>query len=286
MRILVIGDFQGKFSSSLQNNLKKETFDAVIAVGDYGGISDFRPYYMKMFKLLQKKGVYLSAEEYFGAKRYKALLKKDEQATKYVLRELNRLGKPVLFIFGNSDAGWYRYPFDESERVRHGRTRFLRSLKNIRDVTYRTALFKGTGVLGFGGYMDPIVNFSSEKKTSKEARKRYDGRVKRMKKTEKKLYSLFRKMKQMDLFVFHYPPQGVFDIIRDKHNPYTGKSAGVPLFRKVIGKYKPKLVLCGHMHEYQGSRKLGQSLVVNPGDAEEDKYAIVEWPSLKIHFRR
>ena len=108
--------------------------------------------------------------------------------------------------------------------------------------------------------------------------------MKRIEKTRKKLFSLVKKMKGEKIFILHYPPKGIFDIIKDKSNPYNGKSAGIPMFREAILKYKPKLVLCGHMHEYQGVKRLGKSLVVNPGDAEKGKYAVIDWPSLKVKF--
>jgi Icc-related predicted phosphoesterase len=40
------------------------------------------------------------------------------------------------------------------------------------------------------------------------------------------------------------------------------------------------------MHEYQGKKKLGKSLVVNPGYAHNGKAAIIDWPSLKVKFVR
>ena len=56
----------------------------------------------------------------------------------------------------------------------------------------------------------------------------------------------------------------------------NGQSAGIGFFSEAIKKYKPLVVLCGHMHEYQGIKKLHGVPVVNPGDAEKGKYAIVE----------
>ena len=66
----------------------------------------------------------------------------------------------------------------------------------------------------------------------------------------------------------------------------TGKSAGIGFFREAIKKYEPKLVLCGHMHEYQGKKMLGKSLVVNPGEAGSGKFAVIDYPSLRVKFFR
>ncbi len=281
MKILVLGDFQGVFPRKLKNRLNKEEFDLIVGVGDYAGIKDWRPYFMRFFKIVKEKGVYLSPQEYFGRRKYKRLLRKDEKATKNVLKDLNKIGKPVIFIFGNSDDGWYNYIFDnEILKAKKGRVNFVKKLRNMKDFNYKNIKFHGINFLGFGGYMEPVVNFESSKKDIILNNKRN----KRMDKANKKLNLLLRKMRRKDIFVFHYPPEGVFDIIRDKRNIHNGRSAGVTIFRKAIIRDKPRLVLCGHMHEYQGAKKLGKSLIVNPGDAEKGKYAIVEWPSLKAKF--
>ena len=110
----------------------------------------------------------------------------------------------------------------------------------------------------------------------------------RIKKSRKNLFSRFRKSK-IDIFVPHYPPKGVFDIIKDKGNPFRGRSAGIPIFTEAIRKFKPKLVLCGHMHEYQGAKRLGKSLVINPGEGDKGMYAVVDYQenkekNIKIRF--
>lgn len=281
MRILVLGDFQGVFPEKLKRRLKKEKFDFVIGVGDYGGIKDWRPYLFKMFKISKNEDRYLSAEEYFGEKRLKKLMKKDEKYTRKVLRELNNLGKKVVFVFGNSDDEWYDYPFGDKNNGKKSRKNFVKRLKNLRNITYSRTNINGLKIAGFGGYMDVAANYSKKRDEDKE---RFERRMKRISESKKTLFSLLNG--KTDILVLHYPPKGVFDIIQNKNNPYNGKSAGIEDFRKAILKRKPKLVLVGHMHEYQGSKRLGKSLIVNPGDAEKGKYAIVEWPSLKVKVVR
>ena len=65
-----------------------------------------------------------------------------------------------------------------------------------------------------------------------------------------------------------------------------GKHVGWEPYNKIIRKYSPKLALCGHMHEYQGKKMLGKSLVVNPGAASEGKFAMIDSESLKVKFYR
>ena len=273
MRILVIGDFHGIFPEKLKKKISKEEFDLIIAVGDYFGIKDWRAFLFDMFKRIKNKKEMITREEFFGIKKLKKIMKKDEIAGKKVMREINKIGKKtrVIYIFGNTDDDWYNYPFEALDKVSKVRKKFLAGLKNMKEINYGKKVHREISIVGFGGYMDPKVNYE-EARGEKKKRMR-----KRLEKTEKKLFSLMNNLKKERIFVFHYPPLGVFDIIKEKKNPYHGKSAGVKMFRQVIKKYKPELVLCGHMHEYQGVKKIGDSLIVNPGEGSKGKAAIIEY---------
>lgn len=292
MKLLVIGDFQGVFSSNLKKKLKKESFDAVIAVGDYAGIKEWRPYIMSIFKRLKKGKKRISAEEFYGKRGFRNLLKKDEKSAKKVLIELNNLGKPVFLVFGNGDDDWYTYKFDnEAWKANKERRKFLSKLKNIYDLTYGRRKFRKYNLIGFGGYMD-IDAFFKEKEFDEENERTLERRIGRRERSRKHLLKMIRKAKGEKIFIFHYPPKGVFDIIRDKKdNPMNGKSAGIGFFREAVKKYEPRAVFCGHMHEYYGMKKIRHSVVINPGDAEKNKYAIVEISEdknkkIKAEFRK
>jgi Icc-related predicted phosphoesterase len=281
MKILAIGDFQGKFPNNLKRRIKKEDFDLVVGVGDYGGIDDWRPYILAFFKSYEKYGKRISPEEYFGKKGFKSLLRRDRKATECVLRDLNGIGKRVIYVFGNGDDEWYSYPFQRGFwKVMKSKKGFLRKLENLKNITYSQKKVKGKVFFGFGGYWD-LKWYSKEKKNRA---KNYGRKVKtRIRRSRRDLFDRLRKLNKKDrkIFVFHYPPKGVFDIIKERGNPYNGKSSGIEAFTEAIKRYSPELVLCGHMHEYQGARKIGKSLVVNPGDAEKGKAAIIDIPEEK-----
>ncbi len=284
MRMLVVGDFQGVFSEKLKKKIRKEAFDMVIGVGDYTGIREWRPYVMQQLRLA-KQGIVLPPELYFGKQRFRSLLKKDEAAAKNVLRLLNELGKPVLFVFGNGDDAWYTYPFDHSGNAKSAHLAFVRRLKQLHNITYGKKTMFGATFIGFGGYMD-IDAYFDRKLWKDESKERVEWRLRRRVRSKKKLFSILKQSKGERVFMFHYPPKGVFDIIKDKKdNPMNGKSTGIGFFREAIKKYQPRLVLCGHMHEYQGAQSIGRTLVVNPGDAEKGKYAIVDYPEEKGKMR-
>lgn len=276
MKLLIVGDFQGVVPAKLKKRLMREKFDAVVGVGDYAGLREWRPFIMHNLRAAKEGLPLFTRAAFFGKKKLKVLVKQEEQAARDVLRFLDSLGKPVIFVFGNSDDDWYRYGFDRLWEVSKKKQRFLRSLKNMKDVTYGKKKFAGITYVGFGGYMDIDAYFERGqwKQDDAQARRR---RLLRRVKSRKKFFSALQSTKAPRIFVLHYPPQGAFDIIHDREdNPMNGKSAGIGFFTQAIRKYKPVLVLCGHMHEYQGMKKLHGIPVVNPGDAEKGKYAVVE----------
>ena len=283
MKILVMWDFQGVFPQKLKNKIKKEEFDLIVTLGDYAGIKEWRPYIMFMFKQIKKKKEVPTIEEYFGKAKLKALEKKDFEAAKSVLKYLNSLGKktPLLYIFGNTDDGWYNYPFDKkSQNPEKKKTNFLKKLKHLKNINYKSKKFKGINFIGFGGYMD-IESYIKEKSFKALGKKNIKKIKSRLKKTKQKLFKLIKKTSKPRIFVFHYPPYGIFDVIKDKKNPMNRKRVGVKSFSQTIKKHKPLLVLCGHMHEYRGMKKLYGVPVINPGDAEKGRAAIITIPENK-----
>ena len=275
MKLLVMGDIHGK-TEKLEKEISKHEFDLVIGVGDYAGIEEWRRYIKYIFSDKKKPKIgegpnRRSPEEFYGKKKFKDLLKKDYEAGKRVLNFFNNLGKPGFFVFGNGDEEWYNFPFSKDLlNVNKRNLNFLKEIKNVQNLNYGIQRYGEITFLGFGGYLDVSAN---KKSRDKEWQKRVD---QRMKKAEIKMNTFVNKIHGKSIFIFHYPPLGIFDIIKDKTNPYHGGSAGIDFFRKEILKKKPFLVLCGHMEEYQGKKKLGTSMVVNPGEGSKGKFAIVE----------
>jgi len=277
MRILVLGDFHENPSEKLKKKIEKEEFDLVVGVGDYTGIRDWRAFVIKRLRNSIKGLPGPTLEEFYGKKKAKELLRKDENVAKNVLIYLNSISKKKkgIFIFGNADDDWYSYPFGDFLKAKKSRRRFVSGLSNLKEITYGKTRLDGMDFIGFGGYMDVDAYF--ERKEFESDDENYVARVERRKKSRLKLLSLVNGIGKKRIFVFHYPPKGVFDIIKDrKSNPMNGKSAGIGFFREAILKFKPSLVFCGHMHEYQGFRKIGRSIVINPGEAGKGKYALVE----------
>lgn len=71
--------------------------------------------------------------------------------------------------------------------------------------------------------------------------------------------------------IAHNPPEGTkLDRIAN------GAHVGSPLIRAFIERYKPLLVVSGHIHESFAADTLGPTTLVNPGSLAEGKYAVVE----------
>lgn len=270
MKILAIGDFHGKFPQKLARFIRREKPDLILSNGDYTGIDEFRPALKKMFKM-SERGEDFSFEDYFGKDRYKRLLKKDYAAGKIPLRELNKIGIRVLSVFGNGD--WYKSFFNNTGMEYD---KFVKRLKNFKNVNRGRAGFRELKIVGFGGYLDPDVYFTRKgMKAINVTFKKNKKRSKRYRDWERELMRLMKN--KPDILLAHYTPYNCLDKMKEKGFMLTGSHMGVSSYNRAIKKYSPALVVCGHMHENQGSCKIGPSVVVNPGAAFEGKCALIEF---------
>lgn len=60
-----------------------------------------------------------------------------------------------------------------------------------------------------------------------------------------------------DVFITHEPPLGVLDLAR------TGRHIGSRAVLDLIGRLRPRVLTCGHVHEAAGIERLGETLIVN-----------------------
>jgi Icc-related predicted phosphoesterase len=274
VKILAIGDFHGKFPSKLKKEAKK--VDLIIALGDYANADKIR-------KLIFKNWTNKKWYEAIGIRKARQLEKESFDSGLKVIKELNALGKSVYIIWGNTDF-YKEYATSEPPIIMPGfYNENIKTLKNINLFNRKKISINNIDLIGHGGYVD-VTEFIRHPldKNLKNQKKR----LKRYKRDEGKLKRLFKKYKHINNFILgiHYAPLNIFDKVIYPGSPMNGKHVGWQPYNDVIAKYKPKLVLCGHMHEYQGKKKFGKSLVVNPGAAFQGKAAIIDWPSLKVRF--
>ena len=75
---------------------------------------------------------------------------------------------------------------------------------------------------------------------------------------------------ETSVLVSHSPPHGIQDKV------FLGMHAGSKEIREIIDKYKPRLVLCGHIHEDPGITKTGETVVVNCSMGKRGEGALIE----------
>ena len=74
-----------------------------------------------------------------------------------------------------------------------------------------------------------------------------------------------------EVLLTHAPPKDTeCDMLPD------GAHVGSDAVREVIEEFKPKIVICGHIHEGMGTDKIGETIIVNPGEASKGSYALVD----------
>lgn len=83
-------------------------------------------------------------------------------------------------------------------------------------------------------------------------------REKITKKRNTKLNKLLKENKN-SILICHNPPYGIVD------KAFSGKHVGSKILLRAIKKHQPKLVLCGHIHEARGERKIGKTKIYNLG---------------------
>ena len=269
MKILALGDFHGKFPEKLKKEAKKA--DLILSTGDFADADKIR-------RIIFKNWTNKSWIDVVGKKKAKKLEKESFDSGLKILKELNSIGKKSCIIWGNTD--FYKgegkneiFPkyFDDK----------IKRMKNIILIDRKERKIKNIEAIGHGGYLD-VTEFirhpiNKDKEKQKISLKRY-------KNYERKLFKLLSDKKPGKGFVFliHYTPYGFFDKVKHKGSPMNGKHVGFEPYNRIIRKYQPLICICGHMHEYQGMKKLGRTIVINPGPAYEGKAALIELEGQKI----
>ena len=266
MKILIIGDFHGKFPVKLQKLVKGVAL--IVSVGDYFPFS-----YRKLwFKYCYGEDIELW--EIIGKKKMRDFISKDLIAGEKVLKKLNGLGVPVVSVIGNLD---YTNINDQYSKSKKGKwewyeqdffSKIIKKYENIRRFDYKYAQFGGLNFVGGFGHTTPG-------QVKSKAYRRYKLKL-------DKLFKRFKKENEIGkvIFVFHNMP---YNCKLDKISTTSSDGRkikghyGSKLIRRVINRHQPVLAIGGHMHENQGKCKIGKTLVVNPGAAVDGKCAIVDF---------
>jgi Icc-related predicted phosphoesterase len=265
MKILAIGDFHGKFPEKLKKEARKA--DLILSDGDYANADEIR-------KIIFKNWTGKKWYESIGLKKAGQMEKESFNSGLAILKKLNTINKKTYLIWGNTDF-YKEYATSEPPVIIPGfYDSKLRTLRNLVLIDRKKKKIDGIEILGHGGYVDVTEFIRHPIDKEKEKQKK---RLNRYKESEKELADLFKAKKPSNfIFLIHYTPYKVFDRVKLRASPMFGKNVGFEPYNRIIKKYKPFLVVCGHLHENQGKCKIGSSLVVNPGAASEGKAAWIE----------
>ena len=279
MKLLVCGDFHGRFPKKLLQVIKKEKIDALISNGDYASF-----FYRDLwFKHCYEKDVQLW--QIVGKKKFKEIILKDVKSGEFVFKKLGKLNIPVITVLGNVDYGLWTDAYESKNKKFDIEDidffiRIIKRYSNINNIDYSYTKLGDFVIIGGGTSSFPG---KVKSKMYKKLRRILD---KNFKKFRQELKA------QRVIFLSHNVPYNTkLDKITSKkaHAEAKGKHFGSKLVRRIINRYQPILAIGGHIHDGRGMQKLGKTLVVNPGAVHGGRYAIVEiddkTKKIKVEFR-
>ena len=268
MKILAMGDFDGKLPKKYIDLVKKEKIDLVVCDGDYPPFSLRKEFFDYIFPSIFD----IELWDVVGKKEYKEKTRADHIAGESVMKKLDKLSVPVLTVLGNHD---YSIPDDVADfgkpedawkwdwNEKDFLVKALKKYKNIRRIDYKFAVFGDFVFIGARGHSFP-------------------GQVKSkaFRKHKKILDKLFKRFKgKKIIFVSHNSPYDTkLDKITSKeaHEIVKDKHYGSKLVRRVIDQHQPILSISGHVDEGWGKQKLGKTLAVNCGAVHDGRVAVIE----------
>jgi len=88
--------------------------------------------------------------------------------------------------------------------------------------------------------------------------------------SQQKISFIEKLVDEKSVIVSHVPPHGLQDTV------FIGMHAGSKELREFVDKRKPRLVICGHIHEDPGYTKAKNSIVVNCSMGKRGEGAIID----------
>lgn len=166
-----------------------------------------------------------------------------EKLGEEILKEICIFETLTLTIPGNCDQ---TYIYGEIEN------------SNAINIHNKSLIIKNMGICGFGGSNPTPFNTPLEF-------------------AEIQIYSQLEKLmseienQEIRILVTHAPPWNTrADILSSGHH------AGSESIRKIIEEYQPTLNVCGHIHESKAIDKIGDTIIINPGESSKGFASIIE----------
>jgi len=166
-----------------------------------------------------------------------------ERLGEEILNEICIFNIPTLAIPGNCDPISIYGELENSNAI------------NIHN---RAIIIKNIGICGFGGSNTTPFNTPLEF-------------------AEMQIYSQLEKIisqienEEIRILVTHVPPYNTkADVLP------SGEHVGSESLRRIIEEYQPTINLCGHIHESKTIDKIGETIILNPGESSHGYAGIVD----------
>lgn len=280
MKFLIIGDFHGKCNIPLAKIIKKENVDLILSPGDYSGDKMASKLFFKYLYGNDEKDVSLEIRK--KIERYE---KKGIRRGFGVVKKIRCLEVPFLGVRGNWDPLNYAYDIgsDVGKKDRKDAQKLINLQRDyFRFIDFNLVEARDFIVIGGASSTHPArIDKKSLKKieSEKNVKKIVKGYNKR-KKIYENMFLFAKNKKKPVIFLTHNCPYNT-KLDGVKYGPAKGKHYGSFLEKEIIRRFKPELVICGHIHENQGKDKIGKSLIVNAGAVIEKKYAVIDFDEIK-----
>jgi Icc-related predicted phosphoesterase len=138
----------------------------------------------------------------------------------------------------------------------------LKRIRNVRLIDNRLALFHGLRIGGIKYFTD--ISWAEEFELAGIPKIR-----ERALRETAKAGNILVRFGRLDILVTHVPPYGILDTVDSNiaRPEWRGRHAGSKAVLQYIKRYQPGYVFCGHIHEAEGTEKIGQTTVYNLGKA-------------------
>lgn len=99
---------------------------------------------------------------------------------------------------------------------------------------------------------------------------------------EDEIYQILKDAIKDDITILitHAPPYGT----RADKLP-SGEHVGSKSIRRIIEEHQPKLNICGHIHEGRGEDRIGDTIIINPGETSKGEACLIEIDDGKINTK-
>jgi Icc-related predicted phosphoesterase len=257
MKLAVIGDPHGDLEK--MQHIPLDGVDLVLMTGDLGRADVLRKIAFKYIGDSRRRFMHGSPEsEAFR----QAFLESYTTALKLVRHVAQHCH--VFTVTGNADLTNYD--------IRKFSSQFgvelpllyddLKQIKNVSIIDNRLALVHGLRIGGIKFFTD--ISWAEEFELASIPKIR-----ERALRETTKVENILARFGRVDVLVTHVPPYGVLDTVNSNiaRPEWTGRHAGSKAILQYIKRYQPGYVFCGHIHEAEGTEKLGQTSIYNLGKA-------------------